>query len=293
MGTSPLEHLPFIADHRTSLLAYAFGHIHSSLQKWQYIFLIFGAISILCGIWALICLPDLPSTAKFLSAHEQSIAVNRTVANRQGVKNKHFKWYQVKQAALVSSTRLELFAVILITYALLTPLTCAQDPKTYLLLLICVGGSIPNAALTSFASIIIKTFGYSTLGTQYMQIPGGAIQFVGPLIAGYLCQHYSGRLPIRTITMAVGNLLALIGAALLVGLPTHAKWGRLVALWLCYFQSVGFSLSFTVISSNMAGYTKKSVTASAYFTVYCIGNIVSPQAFRTSEAPGYHSAYIT
>lgn len=180
-----------------------------------------------------------------------------------------------------------------------SPSTCPeltsphQDPKTYMLLLICLGGSIPNAAITSFASIIIKTFGYSTLGTQYMQIPGGAIQFFGPLLGGYLCTHYSGRLPIRTIVMAVGNSLALIGAALLVGLPSDNQWGRLVALWLCYFQTVGFSLSFTVISSNMAGYTKKSVTASAYFTVYCVGNIVSPQAFRTSEAPGYHSAYIT
>ena len=161
-----------------------------------------------------------------------------------------------------------------------------------MLLLICVGGSIPNAAITSFASIIIKTFGYSTLGTQYMQIPGGAIQFLGPLIGGYLCTRYSGRLPIRTIVMAVGNTLALTGAAMLVGLPSTSKWGRLIGLWLCYFQSVGFSLSFTVISSNMAGYTKKSVTASAYFTIYCVGNIVSPQAFRTSEAPGYHSAYI-
>lgn len=92
--------------------------------------------------------------------------------------------------------------------------------------------------------------------------------------------------------MAVGNALALTGAAMLVGLPSSSKWGKLVGLWLCYFQSVGFSLSFTVISSNMAGYTKKSVTASAYFTIYCVGNIVSPQAFRTSEAPGYHSAYI-
>jgi MFS family permease len=167
-----------------------------------------------------------------------------------------------------------------------------QDPKTYMLLLICLGGSLPNAAITSFASIIIKTFGYSTLGTQYMQIPGGAIQFVGPLIGGYLCTHYSGRLPIRTIVMAIGNVLALTGAAMLVGLPSSSKWGRLVGLWLCYFQSVGFSLSFTVISSNMAGYTKKSVTASAYFTMYCVGNIVSPQTFRTSEAPGYHTAYI-
>jgi MFS family permease len=105
----------FNADH-SSLLAYAIGHIHSDLQQWQYIFLIFGAISILCGIYALICLPDLPSTANFLSVRERTVAVHRTAANRQGVKNKQFKWYQVKQAALVSSSRLFRICLALVPF---------------------------------------------------------------------------------------------------------------------------------------------------------------------------------
>jgi hypothetical protein len=49
-------------------------------------------------------MPDLPSTARFLSAQEKVIAVERVAANRQGVKNHYFKWYQVKQAALDPKT---------------------------------------------------------------------------------------------------------------------------------------------------------------------------------------------
>jgi hypothetical protein len=105
------------------LIGYAVGHITSGLPRWMYVFIIFGAISIVTGIWTLIVLPDLPSTAKFLNERERAIAVERVAANRQGVKNHHFKWYQVKQAAL--------------------------DPKTWLLFIMATGAQVPNSALTS------------------------------------------------------------------------------------------------------------------------------------------------
>ncbi|CAG8901916.1 unnamed protein product [Penicillium nalgiovense] len=51
-------------------------------------------------------------------------------------------------------------------------------------------------------------------------------------------------------------------------------------------------MSLTIVSSNIAGYTKKQVTAALLFTGYCVGNIIGPQTFKSSEAPGYKSAYI-
>ena len=51
------------------------------------------------GTIFLIFMPDLPSTARFLSYNEKVIAVERVAANRQGIKNHHFKKYQVLQAA--------------------------------------------------------------------------------------------------------------------------------------------------------------------------------------------------
>lgn len=93
--------------------------------------------------------------------------------------------------------------------------------------------------------------------------------------------------------MIVANLICIIGAGLLVGLSDSNKWGRLVALWLCYFQGLGFSISLTMVSSNVAGYTKKQLTGAILFVGYCVGNIIGPQTFKSSEAStGYHSAYI-
>ena len=247
------------------LLGYAIGHINTGLEKWQYVFLIFGAISIVTGFANLLFLPDIPTTAKFLNPRQRQVAVQRLAANRQGVKNRNFKWYQVKQAFI--------------------------DPKTYLLFCICMGGALPNAATTAFSSLIIKSFGFNTLQSQYIQIPAGFIQFAGVLFAGWICTKFSGKCHIRSWTMIVGNLLCIIGAAMLVGLPQKSKWPRLVGLWLCYFQPVGFSLSFTIISSNIAGYTKKQVTGAIYFVAFCIGNIISPQCFKASEAPSYITGY--
>lgn len=97
--------------------------------------------------------------------------------------------------------------------------------------------------------------------------------------------------------MFVGNLVCVVAAGVLVGLnpgPSGKdnRWGRLVALWLCSFQSVGFSISLTMVSSNIAGYTKKQFTGAVLFIGYCVGNIIGPQTFISTEAPLYHSAYV-
>ncbi|RLL93481.1 hypothetical protein CFD26_101905 [Aspergillus turcosus] len=248
------------------LIGYAVGHITSGLPRWMYVFLIFGAVSIATGIISLLLLPDLPSTARFLTRRERAIAVDRVARNQQGVKNHHFKWEQVWQAA--------------------------RDPKTWLLFVMAVGAQVPNSALTSFTSIIVGSFGFDTLGTQYLQIPGGAVQFLALLVGGWVATTFGERFHSRSACMIVANSICIIGSGLLVGLPDTNKWGRLVALWLCYFQGLGFSMSLTMVSSNVAGYTKKQVTGALLFTGYCVGNIIGPQTFRESEAPGYRSAYI-
>lgn len=89
----------------------------------MYVFLIFGAISLVIGVLALWLLPDLPSTARFLNERERAIALDRIAGNRQGVKNHQFKWDQVWQAA--------------------------RDPKMWLLFVMAIGAQVPNSALTS------------------------------------------------------------------------------------------------------------------------------------------------
>jgi hypothetical protein len=143
-------------------------------------------------------------------------------------------------------------------------------------------------------SIILETFGFNPVQTQVWQIPGSAIQIVSLCVSGWVSSHWPNK---RCIVMIAANLVCVAMGGLLVGLDPGPKgdgnkWGRLVALWLCNFMSVGFSMSLTMVSSNVAGYTKKQLTGAFIFVGYCVGNIVSPQTFRASEAPFYHSAYV-
>ncbi|KAH8819379.1 major facilitator superfamily domain-containing protein [Xylogone sp. PMI_703] len=250
------------------LLGYAIGHITTGLPQWMYVFLIFGSISLAWGVVFILFMPDLPSNARFLTERERIVAVERVARNRQGIKNHHFKKYQVWQAI--------------------------QDPKTWILFVMAIAAQIPNAAQSSFTSIILETFGFNALQTQYMQIPGSVIQIVSLLISGYVSSKWPN---LRCLTMLVGNLICVVAGGVLVGLSPgpsgkENRWGRLVALWLCSFQSVGFSLSLTMVSSNIAGYTKKQFTGALLFIGYCVGNIIGPQTFISTEAPLYHSAYI-
>lgn len=105
------------------LLGYAIGHINSGLGRWMYVFLIFGAISLVWGIIFTFFMPDLPTTTRFLSVPETVVAVERVAANRQGVKNHHFKKYQMWQTF--------------------------RDPKTWILFVMGIAAQIPNAAQTT------------------------------------------------------------------------------------------------------------------------------------------------
>ncbi|KAN0094257.1 MFS general substrate transporter [Hyaloscypha variabilis] len=266
-GRQPLRLLAYystigIATMFSGLIGYGIGHIRGGLSKWMYIYIIFGSLTMTWGIVMLFLLPDSPSTARFFTPREAAVHVEIVATNKQGIKNHVFKRYQAIQAA--------------------------KDPKTWILFLMAVSGQIPTAASTSFASINISSFGFDTLGSQYMLIPGGAIQFFSILLGGWVATKWAGT---RCLVMVIANTICIIGSGLLVGLPASNKWGRLVALWLCYFQSLGFSMSLTIVSSNVAGYTKKQLTAAVVFIGFCIGNAVGPQTFIAKQAPEYHTAF--
>ena len=113
-----------------------------------------------------------------------------------------------------------------------------------------------------------------------MQMPGNAIQIVSLLLSGYISSRFPN---MRCITMITGNLICVGAGGALVALEPEQKWSRLVALWMCSCQSVGFAIGLTLVSANIAGYTKKQVTGAAVFVGYCVGNIIGPQSFRDDE----------
>lgn len=80
--------------------------------------------------------------------------------------------------------------------------------------------------------------------------------------------------------------VGLLGMALLPNTPAY-RWTK----WGMYFMSVPYVLAlflaWTLIPSNVAGRTKKTLISSATFLGYCVGNMCGSQIFKSEDAPRY------
>lgn len=86
---------------------------------------------------------------------------------------------------------------------------------------------------------------------------GDAIQVVALLIGGVITLNVANS---RLLTSTVANILCTVAAACMAYLPRSNTWGRLVSFWLVNAQSVGFTISLVMISSNMGGYTHRNIS---------------------------------
>lgn len=68
------------------------------IKSWQLLFLVIGLFTAAVGVVFLFIMPDSQLNARFLTQKERVMAVERIRMNQQGVGNKHFKWYQFKEA---------------------------------------------------------------------------------------------------------------------------------------------------------------------------------------------------
>lgn len=70
------------------ILSYAIGNIGGSLSTWQYIFLIYGAVTVLWGALFTLGMPESPSKAWFFTEQERELAVIRLASNQTGIESK-------------------------------------------------------------------------------------------------------------------------------------------------------------------------------------------------------------
>ena len=66
----------------------------------QIVYFVFGPITICWGVMIAFGVPTSPMKAWFLNDREKKVAVARLVADHQGVENRQYKLYQVKECLL-------------------------------------------------------------------------------------------------------------------------------------------------------------------------------------------------
>ena len=241
-------------------LNYGFGQITgSSLKRWQYIYLLAGALTFLFGIMCF-AIPSSPVNAWFLKKEERVVATERLRYGQTGVRCTKFKWSQIKESFL--------------------------DPKVWLVTLMMASAYTINGAVSGFGPLIVSTFGWSTLESILWQFPLGGICLIFILLTGYL----SSRIPnIRIILLILCCLPVIAGCAMIWKCPwTYHAAGPVVGYTIIGFFGPAVSLIITIGMANVAGQTKKCFMAATIFVAYCIGNIVGPQLIKSQTKPQHY-----
>ena len=150
--------------------------------------------------------------------------------------------------------------------------------------------NISNGGATNFLSLITQGFGYSTFRTILIQMPASAVILVAVLLSTYGASKVPNS---RCYIMAFDMLVSTVACCLLIALP-HSDTSAMLAgiyLWGCF--SASLPISFSLISSNVSGFTKKATCSIMVFVFYAAGNIIGPQFYFSSQAPLYRSGLIS
>ncbi|KAF4451287.1 mfs allantoate transporter [Fusarium austroafricanum] len=227
-----------------------------TIPSWKIIFLVCGLLTVVFGLLFLWIIPDNQMNARWLTEKNRLLSIQRIKANQQGIGNRHWK----KSQALEAIT----------------------DPLAWSFAVYALFAMVPNGGMTNFFSTLISSFGYTPEQALLFGAPGGAVQIVSLLVSGYLGDRYHNRL----LVSSIGLLIAIAGMGLIAFLPEDVKVGRLAGFYLNQTAICPFVAILSLISSNVAGYTKKTTVAAMYLIAYCVGNIIGPQTFRgTSWRP--------
>ncbi|KAH8651270.1 MFS allantoate transporter [Xylariales sp. PMI_506] len=250
-----------VAQMVSGMLFYGVGQA-KGFPIWRIIFLLCGGVTVLWGILLYFLLPNNIITAKRFSNEDKAMLIAQGQLNTTGVYNNTIKIAQIKEAL--------------------------GDVQVWLLFFFMLLNEVINGGYSSFYTIILKSIaGGNALESSALTIPGGAVQALFILSAGFLASRFPN---IRTILMGAYLVPTIIGVVLLWKLDRSNIGGLLAGYYIAVSFCSSLVLGLQMPATNVAGYTKRVTATAMVFLAYCAGNIIGPHAFIASEAPQYATA---
>ncbi|KAJ4178475.1 hypothetical protein NW755_013190 [Fusarium falciforme] len=242
------------------ILSYAIGRINGSLSTWKYIFIIYGAFTLVIGIAVFFLLPNSPAQAWFLNDELKSVAALRLASNQTATEaSTKLRWGQIGEAL--------------------------KDTKYWCLAIFFTAQSITNAGITNFNPLIISGYGFSQAKTVLMATPQAAVAMVAQASMTAVTLFVPN---MRCIFWVISSGIAMTGAIMVKTLdPVANRDASLAGVYLMGFYNVSWVMALSLQSSNVTGMTKKSFVSISAACFYAIGNIVGPQFFLESQRPHY------
>ncbi|KAF9629203.1 hypothetical protein BFW01_g10406 [Lasiodiplodia theobromae] len=242
----------------SGLLSYGVLFIKTGdFNPWKWFMVITGGLTVVYGGLVWVFFPDSPVTAHFLTPQERAQSILRIKDNHSGIEQKHFKKYQFIEAL--------------------------TDQKTWLFFLHAWSQEMANG-LTNQYSLIIKSFGFTTLQTTLLGCINGVTAFISLATAALILSKTRNA---RAWLSVAAYIPPIISCILLLTLPWSNRWGLLAAIWIRATGGIPYSVVMVWAANCSAGHTKKTTVIAMYHVGYGLGNILSPQLFQPQYKPRY------
>ncbi|KIW09919.1 hypothetical protein PV08_11695 [Exophiala spinifera] len=234
-------------------------------SPWKWIYVILGPITIAFGFVMVVLFPASPMNAWFLSARHREIAVRRLLQNNTGLKARKWKWSHLREAYL--------------------------DPQLYALCIYSFTFAFVNQSIGSFVGFLVTSFGYSNKRSIILSMPASAVAVVSLTTSGYL----GSRFPTKRLIIATSYLIpAMVGNIMLWKSDRSNKGALLGGLYISTVVYGALVQMFALLSSNVAGYSKKTVVNATVFVFANCGAFAGPWAYKSDEAArGYPTGQIS
>ncbi|KAK4080977.1 hypothetical protein Trihar35433_2082 [Trichoderma harzianum] len=251
------------------LVMYGIGNTakrhETTFSSWRWISIFLGSWTILLSFVALFFVGT-PNEVRWLSKKEKHIIATRVANNQTGSDGHHpWCWNQVQDTF--------------------------KDPQTYFFFFTVIAAGIPFGGTAAFGNLVFISFGFTNLETIVKGIIPLDLLAIAWLLLGGV---WSLKKPqTRLFLMIASTIPSFVGMLTLGLLP---KEGLLWTRWGLYLMMATGRLPalliWTLLPSNVAGRTKKSVTSAIVFIAVCIGNAIGSQTFRAEWAPRYVPALV-
>lgn len=267
-----------LATSFASSLAYLivrFGNL-VPIANWRLLFLLEGFPACVVAIWTFYWIPDSPSTARWLTAHERKIATVRmrnetphsssssssssSPSSRIPRRDNKFSWPSVVQTL--------------------------SDPKSYLTAAMFFCCNVAFSSMPVFLPSILHAMGSTPLRSQLLSAPPNLFAFITVLLTA----HLSDRWNTRTWPMVFHALLASSGYLLLT-VAGHFQLGhgiRYAATFpICagFFSCVTIVITWTV--NNQRSDEGKGTGVAVLNVIGQMGPLVGTRLYPDTEGPYY------
>ncbi|MCJ1242665.1 hypothetical protein MMC14_010674 [Varicellaria rhodocarpa] len=246
------------------LLASAIGKMNGmhGYLAWRWIFILEGVLTCLVAMIFFFLIPGFPEEAKWLTQDERAYIKARL---------------QQDQGRSAAERQIRFKDVV----------TIFKDYKILVGGFMYFGLIVPAYSYSFFAPSIIKTYGYSQIGTQLHSVPPWAAAFGFAMLIAYLSDRTQHRFLFTIIPICV----AIAGFAILLTVHNshHLEYAALFLVTMGTYSAMPVIVCW--FNMNLGGHHRRAVGTAWQIGFGNIGGIIATYAFLMKDSPEYKPGY--